>query len=61
MFLFSYLSILPDDNADIRAGCHFSFSFLNVLSIFMITLYILSNRFLLKSKRSSKYKIGVFN
>ena len=49
---YSYLSILPDDNADIFTASllilYYSFSSLVLSSIIMINFYILSKIFLLK-------------
>ena len=56
---YSFLSILPEDNADIFADntdyCSFSSLFLS--SIVMINLYILSKRFFLKRKELSDARV----
>ena len=58
--IYSYLSILPDDNPDIFAASllisYYRFSSLIVSSFVMISFYILSKRFFLKRKRLSDAK-----
>ena len=54
---YSYLSIFPDDNANVFAASlvisycyHISFSYLILSLILMISFYVLSERFFLKRK-----------
>ena len=57
---YSYLSVLPDGNADIFTASllisYYSFSSL-ILSIVMISFYILSKRFFLKHKGLSVVRV----
>ena len=57
---YSYLSILPGDNADIVAASlliwYFSFLYLILSSIVMINFHIPSKRFFLKCKKLSDVK-----
>ena len=59
---YSYLSIFPDDNAYIFAASllisYCNFSSLNLLSIVMISFYILSERFFLKCKGLSDARVA---
>ena len=59
---YSYLSILPNDNADIFTATllisYCSFSFLILSSIFMIDFYILSKRFFLKRETLSDGRVS---
>ena len=61
---YSYLSIFPDDNADIFAASplilYFGFLCL-ILSIVMTSFYILSKRFFLKHKRLSDKSVTSIN
>ena len=58
---YSYLSILPDDNADIVAFfllvSYCTFSSLILSSVSMISFYILSERFFLKRKGLSDARV----
>ena len=58
---YSYLSILPDDNADIVAFFllvpYCTFSSLILSSVSMISFYILSERFFLKRKGLSDARV----
>ena len=60
MVRYSFLSILPDDNADILAASllisNCSFSSLILSSIVMVSVHIPSERLLLKGKRLSDAK-----
>ena len=57
---YSYLSIFPDDKADVLATSllisHCSFSSLILSSIVMVSFHILSERFFLKCKGLSDVK-----
>ena len=59
---YSYLSILPDDNADIFVAplliSYCSLSSLILLSIVMISFHILSKRFILKRKGLSDARVA---
>ena len=59
---YSYLSIFPDDNADIFAASllvlHYNFSSLILSSIVMISFYTLSTRFSLKHKGLSDARVA---
>ena len=58
---YSYLSILPDENAEICAASllilYCSFSSLILSSVVMINFYILSTRFFLKRKEFSDVRV----
>ena len=60
-YSYSYLSILPENNADIFAVSllisHYSFSSLTLSSLVMINFHILSKRFMLKRKELSDARV----
>ena len=62
LVIHSYLSIFPDDNADIFAASvlisHYSFWSLILSSIVIITFYIISKRFFLKRKGLSDVRVA---
>ena len=59
---YSYLSILPDDNADIFSGSllisYCSFSSLILSSFVMVNVYIISKRFFLKREGLSDARVA---
>ena len=58
---YSYLSILPDDNAEVFAASllisYCSFSSLSLSSILLVNFYIISERFLLKREELSDARV----
>ena len=62
---YSCLSAFPDDNSDIFAASlllsYYSFPFLTLSSIFLISFYICSKRFFLKREELSDARVASIN